>query len=102
MSCPLCDDTGWKPEGGDAGLRRVVRCDCWRENVGRERLGTANIPKRYQHCTLGNFTAYNESLQRAVAQARRVADAFPDVSKGLFLEGQPGVGKTHLGVAVLK
>jgi DNA replication protein DnaC len=83
-------------------LRRVVRCDCWRENVGRERLGTANIPKRYQHCTLGNFTAYNESLQRAVAQARRVADSFPDVSKGLFLEGQPGVGKTHLGVAVLK
>jgi len=102
MSCPLCDDTGWKPEGGDAGLRRVVRCDCWRENVGRERLGTANIPKRYQHCTLGNFTAYNDSLQRAVAQARRVADAFPDVSKGLFLEGQPGVGKTHLGVAVRK
>jgi DNA replication protein DnaC len=101
MSCPLCDDTGWKPD--DAGpLRRVVRCDCWRENIGRERLGTANIPKRYQHCTLGNFTSYNESLQRAVAQARRVADAFPDVSKGLFLEGQPGVGKTHLAVAVLK
>jgi DNA replication protein DnaC len=101
MSCPLCDDTGWKPDGAGP-LRRVVRCDCWRENIGRERLGTANIPKRYQHCTLGNFTSYNESLQRAVAQARRVADAFPDVSKGLFLEGQPGVGKTHLAVAVLK
>ncbi len=37
-----------------------------------------------------------------MAQTRRVADAFPDVSKGLFLEGQPGVGKTHLAVAVLK
>jgi DNA replication protein DnaC len=101
MSCPLCDDTGWKPDS-DGPLRRVVRCDCWRENIGRERLGTANIPKRYQHCTLGNFTSYNESLQRAVSQARRVADAFPEVSKGLFLEGQPGVGKTHLAVAVLK
>jgi len=102
MSCPLCDDTGWRPEGGDTGQRRVVRCDCWRENIGRERLASANIPKRYQHCTLGNFTAYNESLQRAVVQARRVADSFPDVSRGLFLEGQPGVGKTHLAVAVLK
>ena len=99
-SCPLCDDTGWKPACDHPG--RVVRCDCWRENLSRRRLGDANIPKRYQHCTLGNFTAYNESLERAVAQARRVADAFPEVSRGLFLEGQPGVGKTHLAVAVLK
>jgi DNA replication protein DnaC len=100
MSCPLCEDTGWKPACDRPG--RVVRCDCWRENVGRQRLTAANIPKRYLHCTLGNFTAYNESLERAVTQARRVADAFPDVARGLFLEGQPGVGKTHLAVAVLK
>jgi DNA replication protein DnaC len=66
------------------------------------RLAGAQIPKRYEHCTLDNFTAYNESLQRAVARARRVAEAFPAASKGLFFEGAPGVGKTHLAVAVLK
>ncbi len=60
MSCPLCDDTGWKPVDDGSGVRRVVRCDCWRDNVGRQHLNEANIPKRYQHCTLGNFTAYNE------------------------------------------
>ncbi len=103
MPCPLCDDTGWKPAADNSGRPgAVVRCDCWRENLSRQRLAEANIPKRYLHCTLGNFTAYNESLDRAVAQAKRVADAFPDVSRGLFLEGQPGVGKTHLAVAVLK
>src|SRR5882724_1758762 len=101
MPCPLCEDTGWKP-AGDNLPGRVVRCDCWRENLGRERLAGANIPKRYLHCTLGNFTSYNESLERAVAQAKRVADAFPNAPQGLFLEGQPGVGKTHLAVAVLK
>jgi len=101
MACALCDDTGWRPvDDGDS--RRVVRCDCWRENVGRQRLSEAHIPKRYQHCTLANFAAYNESLERAVAQARRLAEAFPAVTRGLFLEGQPGVGKTHLAVAVLK
>jgi DNA replication protein DnaC len=100
-TCPLCDGTGWKPIEADSG-RRVVRCDCWRDQVGQKRLADAHIPKRYQHCTFGNFTAYNESLERAVAQARRIAEAYPVISCGLFLEGQPGVGKTHLAAAVLK
>jgi DNA replication protein DnaC len=103
MPCPLCDDTGWKPAEKENGrLRTVVRCDCWRENVARERLTAANVPKRYQHCTISNFTAYNESLERAAVEARRIAEGFPVVDRGLFLEGQPGVGKTHLAVAVLK
>ena len=97
----MCDGTGWKPIEEEGG-RRVVRCDCWRDQVGHKRLADANIPKRYQHCTFGNFTAYNESLERAVAQARRIAEAYPVISSGLFLEGQPGVGKTHLAAAVLK
>ncbi|MBI3490624.1 MAG: ATP-binding protein, partial [Acidobacteria bacterium] len=102
-SCPLCDDTGWKPiDDAGTGVRRVVRCDCWREQIGRHRLADANIPTRYQHCTLANFTAYNESLDQAVAKARRVAESFPVNTRGLLLEGQPGVGKTHLAVAVLK
>src|SRR5215470_663882 len=102
MSCPLCEDTGWKPDGdGVERPRRVVRCDCWRENIGRERLASANIPKRYQHCTLGNFTAYNESLHRAVQSATAFTQAFPSVERGLFFEGEPGVGKTHLAAAVL-
>jgi DNA replication protein DnaC len=101
MPCELCDDTGWKPVDRD-GVRTVVRCDCWRDQVGRQRLSDANIPTRYQHCTIANFAAYNESLERAASKARRIADSFPVVSKGLFLEGQPGVGKTHLAVAVLK
>jgi DNA replication protein DnaC len=107
MICPHCDDTGWKAaddHGGvaEAGPRRVVRCDCWREQVGRRRLVEANIPKRYHHCTLGNFSSYNESLEQAVARAKRVAESFPAGGKGLLFEGQPGVGKTHLAAAVLK
>jgi DNA replication protein DnaC len=101
MACPLCDDTGWKPIDDD-GVRRVVRCDCWRERIVQGRLGESNIPRRYQHCTLENFTAYNESLEQAVAKAKFVAEAFPVNSRGLLFEGQPGVGKTHLAVAVLK
>ena len=100
--CEICQGTGWKPVEDADGVRRVVRCDCWRQQVGHQRLGDANIPKRYQHCTLDNFLAYNESLTRAAAQSRRLIEAFPAAHVGLFFEGQPGVGKTHLAVAVLK
>jgi DNA replication protein DnaC len=101
MACEFCDDTGWRPID-EGGVRRVVRCDCKRAEAGQRRLTSANVPRRYQHCTIDNFAAYNESLRKAVDEAARVAAEFPAVGKGLFLEGQPGVGKTHLAVAVLK
>jgi DNA replication protein DnaC len=62
----------------------------------------ARIPRRYQHCDFGNFRDYNESLRRAKARALKLVEAFPAVERGLFLEGLPGVGKTHLAVAVLR
>jgi DNA replication protein DnaC len=100
MPCPLCDDTGWKPVEAD-GVRRVERCDCWREKSASQRVVRANIPKRYHHCTFQSFNAYNESLKRALSYARRVVDEFP-LDRGLLLIGLPGVGKTHLAAATLK
>ena len=99
--CPLCDDTGWKPIE-EAGVRRVVRCDCRREQATRQRLVDAKIPRRYHHCTLRNFEAYNDSLARAVDYASRIVEGFPVFERGILFIGQPGVGKTHLAVAILK
>ena len=101
MTCPVCDGTGWKARERD-GVRRVERCDCWREQVTARLFADARIPRRYQHCDFANFRDYNESLKRAKARAIKLAEAFPAADRGLFLEGSPGVGKTHLAVAVLR
>jgi DNA replication protein DnaC len=102
MPCPICHDTRWKIVERD-GVRRAVRCECWRATNVERLLAASRIPRRYQHCSLDNFIVYdNEKLQIAVARARRFAEQFPVVDKGLFLIGPPGIGKSHLAAAVLK
>jgi len=80
VTCPICDDSGWKTIEVD-GVARVTRCDCIREKTVDQRLRDARIPPRYQRCTLENFLSYpNEELLRAVESAKRFSEAFPVAS----------------------
>lgn len=102
MPCPVCDDTGWKRVAA-GGRDAVTRCECWHQARGARLMADARLPRRYQHCDFQSFATYgNESLERALERARRVSAEFPLNERGLFLHGPPGVGKTHLAVAVLK
>ncbi len=102
--CPICGGTGWRPLEKD-GLRAVEICDCRRQQRDRRLLERARIPRRYRECDFDHFDVLSESKESlffALGKARHFVEDYPSAKKGLLFLGTPGVGKTHLTVAILK
>jgi len=109
--CPECGGRGWVVvEDGRAGTARA--CVCRQRDVVPRLIQGAGIPSRYRHCRLSNFhVSSGKSRQEPqLVKARKAAQEYVDGfiqegvgfrQSGLLFVGPPGVGKTHLAVAVL-
>lgn len=98
--CEPCHETGFVVEERD-GRRFRGACPACHGRQRRARLfDAARIPRRFAGKSLDNFDA--KAGQTSIKNvARETALRLGPASKGLLLAGPPGVGKTHLLVALL-
>jgi len=64
-------------------------------------LEQARVPRRYRRCDLENFDEISNSQTLAKMKVERFAREYPDNPCGLLRMGPPGIGKTHLAVALI-
>lgn len=100
MNCEKCDGTTWIIVEKD-GISYARRCECFYQNRMEILKESAQIPERYSHCSFSNFEQ-TKGTEDALKISKKFVEAFPDVEVGLLFMGPPGVGKTHLAVAIIK
>jgi len=90
------------------GVEGVTRCDCFLGERRESAMTKSGVPRRYHECAFDArsggkpFDRLRPSLVHAGKIAEDWAERFPDLEAGLLLTGPPGVGKTHLSVAIVR
>src|SRR6266404_428496 len=111
--CAVCGGTGWRTipattlEDGNIKPQQVTRCACHIGARADRLLEKAQIPARYEHCTLESFNIeFNGELHKGLSDAKlmagRLVEEYPVRNAGLLFIGPVGIGKTHLAVGIIK
>jgi DNA replication protein DnaC len=107
-NCVHCGGTGWKIVERD-GMSGAARCECFSTGRNDGLRDKARIPPNYEFATLDSFVLPQDNptarsgLGIALRQAMGFARDFPAVAPpGLLFVGEPGTGKTHLAVGVMR
>ncbi|MCM3316159.1 DnaA/Hda family protein [Rummeliibacillus stabekisii] len=116
FECETCKDAGGWTEWRDAdvfGNGRVVRkekvwveCSCAKQRKHERLINGSHITQEFQKMRFENFVGegLDKKILNMAKKAKQYYDEFEEIRKtsqnGIALLGQPGIGKTHLLMAI--
>lgn len=98
--CPKCEDRGYTFEIKD-GYEVAVPCSCLEKKQSVEKMARSGLTEAFKQRTFKTFIVNNEWQLEAKAKAMDYSKNFKETKASLMLSGQPGSGKTHIGVATM-
>ncbi len=98
--CPKCEDRGYTFEIKD-GYEVAVPCECLEKKQSVEKMARSGLTEAFKQRTFKTFIVNNEWQLEAKAKAMDYSKNFKETKASLMLSGQPGSGKTHIGVATM-
>jgi DNA replication protein DnaC len=105
--CLICGGSGLRVVQQD-GRQFAQDCVCRVARRTARMMERAQIPRRYEHCSLEsyetNFPSSHRTLGAAHLRAKKFVESYPleTAGTGLLITGSIGVGKTHLAVGILQ
>lgn len=96
--CSKCYDTGMEIVPGQGA--RI--CACRKLKSPKGQFSSVRLPKRYDGFHFANYKPQAPGQVFAFMEAQTITKEYPNVTRGLLLMGNVGVGKTHLAVSILK
>ncbi len=108
FACESCQGTGKIfEEDADSGIARIRECECADFSKKLQLFNQAGIPGKFVHESLDTYDGTRHRTQKdALTRSRTFIKEFVGMkghySQGLIFMGDPGLGKTHLAVSIIK
>ncbi len=100
--CNICEDRGYIFKIQD-GYEVAVPCSCLEKRQSIEKLTLSGLTEVFRQKTINSFNADKEWQIKAKNDVIRYIDDFlkKETNASLILCGNPGSGKTHLGIGTM-
>lgn len=101
--CPICEDKGYTFKTDEHGYEVAVPCKCLAKKQSIQKMNRSGLTEVFKQKTINYFKADKKWQIEAKFKVKQYIEDFlkKGNNAGLILSGQPGSGKTHLGIGTM-
>lgn len=99
--CKKCRDLGYIFQEDEKGYTVATPCECIEKRQIKEKLEGCGLTDSFKKKTFSTFKTDTEHQKQVKLRAMSYCKKFKEEKGSFLLTGNPGTGKTHLGIAII-